>query len=220
MNEWTNFTLSKESDLTGLTLSKIGRDTSESLLRRLCVFCGSSIGKRDAFQQAARELGRLLAAHGIELIYGGGNCGLMGALADEVLKNGGRVTGVIPKGLMGKELAHLQLTKLHVVADMHERKALMSSLADGFIALPGGFGTLEELFEVITWGQLGLQQKPIGLVNVEGFFDPVLELIDHAIGEGFVRPEQRQLLVSSASPKELLQIISAGIPHCARAPRS
>ena len=108
---------------------------------------------------------------------------------------------------MGKELAHLQLTKLHVVADMHQRKALMSSLADGFIALPGGFGTFEELFEVITWGQLGLQQKPIGLVNVEGFFDPVLELMDHAIREEFVRPEQRQLLVSSPSPKKLLQML-------------
>jgi len=186
-------------------MSNDGQEVSGDLLRRLCVFCGSSTGKRDAFQQAARELGSLLAASNIELIYGGGNCGLMGVLADEVLKNGGRVIGVIPEGLMGKELAHLQLTKLHVVTDMHKRKALMSSLADGFIALPGGFGTFEELFEVITWGQLG--QKPIGLVNVEGFFDPVLELMDHAIREEFVRPEQRQLLVSSSSPKELLQML-------------
>ena len=174
------------------------------------------MGKRDAFQEAARELGSLLAAGSIELIYGGGNCGLMGVLADEVLKNGGRVTGVIPEGLMGKELAHLQLTKLHVVTDMHERKALMSSLADGFVALPGGFGTFEELFEVITWGQLGLQQKPIGLVNVEGFFDPVLELMDHAIREGFVRPEQRHLLVSSPSPKEVLQMIRVDTSEFAR----
>ena len=186
-------------------MSNDGQEVSGDLLRRLCVFCGSSTGKRDAFQQAARELGSLLAASNIELIYGGGNCGLMGVLADEVLKNGGRVIGVIPEGLMGKELGHLQLTKLHVVTDMHKRKALMSSLADGFIALPGGFGTFEELFEVITWGQLG--QKPIGLVNVEGFFDPVLELMDHAIREEFVRPEQRQLLVSSSSPKELLQML-------------
>ena len=184
-----------------------GQEVSGDLLRRLCVFCGSSTGKRDAFQQAARELGSLLAASNIELIYGGGNCGLMGVLANEVLKNGGRVTGVIPEGLMGKELAHLQLTQLHVVTDMHKRKALMSSLADGFIALPGGFGTFEELFEVITWGQLGLQQKPIGLVNVEGFFDPVLELMDHAIREEFVRPELRQLLVSSSSPRELLHML-------------
>ena len=197
-------------------MSNNGRYISRDRLRRLCVFCGSSIGKRAAFQQAARELGSLLAADSTELIYGGGNCGLMGVLADEVLKNGGRVTGVIPKSLMGKELAHLQLTKLHVVADMHERKALMSSLADGFIALPGGFGTFEELFEVITWGQLGLQQKPIGLVNVEGFFDPVLELMDHAIREGFVRPEQRQLLVSSPSPKELLQMIRVETSEIAR----
>ena len=193
-----------------------GQEVSGDPLRRLCVFCGSSIGKRDAFQEAARELGRLLAAGNIELIYGGGNCGLMGVLADEVLKNSGRVTGVIPEGLMGKELAHLQLTKLHVVTDMHERKALMSSLADGFIALPGGFGTFEELFEVITWGQLGLQQKPIGLVNVEGFFDPVLELMDHAIREGFVRPEQRHLLVSSPSPKEVLQMIRVDTSESAR----
>ena len=197
-------------------MSNNGRYISRDRLRRLCVFCGSSIGKRAAFQQAARELGSLLAADSTELIYGGGNCGLMGVLADEVLKNGGRVTGVIPESLMGKELAHLQLTELHVVADMHERKALMSSLADGFIALPGGFGTFEELFEVITWGQLGLQQKPIGLVNVEGFFDPVLELMDHAIREGFVRPEQRQLLVSSPSPKELLQMIRVETSEIAR----
>jgi len=193
-----------------------GQEVSGDPLRRLCVFCGSSMGKRDAFQEAARELGSLLAAGSIELIYGGGNCGLMGVLADEVLKNGGRVTGVIPEGLMGKELAHLQLTKLHVVTDMHERKALMSSLADGFVALPGGFGTFEELFEVITWGQLGLQQKPIGLVNVEGFFDPVLELMDHAIREGFVRPEQRHLLVSSPSPKEVLQMIRVDTSEFAR----
>jgi uncharacterized protein (TIGR00730 family) len=188
----------------------------QAIFYGVCVFCGSSIGRRDAFQEAARELGSLLAAGDIELIYGGGNCGLMGVLADEVLKNGGRVTGVMPEGLMGKELAHLQLTKLHVVTDMHKRKALMSSLADGFIALPGGFGTFEELFEVITWGQLGLQQKPIGLVNVEGFFDPVLELMDHAIREGFVRPEQRQLLVSSPSPKEVLQMIRVDTSELAR----
>ena len=178
-------------------------------MQRLCVFCGSNIGKREAFQQAARELGSLLAAHSIELIYGGGNCGLMGVLADEVLKGGGRVTGVIPEGLMVKELGHLELTQLHVVAGMHERKAMMSSLADGFVGLPGGFGTFEELFEVITWGQLGLHRKPVGLLNVEGFFDPVVNLIQHAILEGFVRPEQRQLVISSASPKELLQVIGA-----------
>jgi uncharacterized protein (TIGR00730 family) len=158
----------------------------------------------------------LLVAHGIELIYGGGHCGLMGVLADEVLKNGGRVIGVIPHDLMAAELGHPQLTKLHIVSGMHERKALMSNLADGFIALPGGFGTFEELFEVITWGQLGLHQKPIGLVNVEGFFDPLLELIKHAIREGFVRPEQSQLLVSSASPKELIGMIGSGTSEFTR----
>ena len=187
-----------------------------SVLGRVCVFCGSSIGKRDAFQQAARELGRLLVAHRIELIYGGGHRGLMGVLANEVLKNEGHVIGVIPQDLMAPELDHPQLTKLHIVSGMHERKALMSNLADRFIALPGGFGTFEELFEVITWGQLGLHQKPIGLLNVEGFFDPLLDLINHAIREGFVRPEQSQLLVSSASPKELLGMIGAGASECAR----
>ena len=187
-----------------------------SVLGRVCVFCGSSIGKRDAFQQAARELGRLLVAHRIELIYGGGHCGLMGVLANEVLKNEGHVIGVIPQDLMAPELGHPQLTKLHIVSGMHERKALMSNLADRFIALPGGFGTFEELFEVITWGQLGLHQKPIGLLNVEGFFDPLLDLINHAIREGFVRPEQSQLLVSSASPKELLGMIGAGASECTR----
>ena len=186
------------------------RETPRGSLQRVCVFCGSSLGRRNAFQEAARELGRLLAAHGIELIYGGGNCGLMGVLADEVLRGGGRVTGVIPEGFMVKELGHLELTQLHVVASMHERKAMMSSLADGFVGLPGGFGTFEELFEVITWGQLGLHRKPVGLLNVEGFFDPVVNLIQHAILEGFVRPEQRHLVISSASPKELLQAIGAG----------
>ena len=176
------------------------------------------MGKRDAFQEAARELGSLLAAHSIELIYGGGNCGLMGVLADEVLKGGGRATGVIPETLMVKELGHLQLTQLHIVAGMQERKAMMSSLADGFIALPGGFGTFEELFEVITWGQLGLQRKPIGLVNVEGFFDPVLEVMEHAVLEGFVRPEQRQFIVSSTSPKELLQVFGAAMTEPVRPP--
>jgi uncharacterized protein (TIGR00730 family) len=197
------------------SLNSFSEETPTAALQRLCVFCGSSVGKREAFQRAARELGSLLATQGIELIYGGGNCGLMGVLADQVLQSGGRVTGVIPEGLMTRELGHLQLTKLHVVAGMHERKALMASLADGFIALPGGFGTFEELFEVITWGQLGLQQKPIGLVNVEGFFDPIVELIDHAIREGFVRPGQRQVLVSS-SPSELLARIRCGISDSVR----
>ena len=197
-------------------MSTTGEEIPKGALRRLCVFCGSSIGRRDAFQQAARELGSLLATQSIELIYGGRNCGLMGVLADQVLKSGGRVTGVIPEGLMTRELGHLQLTRLHVVAGMHERKALMASLADGFIALPGGFGTFEELFETITWGQLGLQQKPIGLVNVEGFFDPVFELIHHAIREGFVAPEQRHALVSSPSPRELLHMIQCAASESVR----
>ncbi|MCI0418704.1 MAG: TIGR00730 family Rossman fold protein [Acidobacteria bacterium] len=181
-------------------------------MQRLCVFCGSSVGRREAFRQAALELGRLLAEQNLELVYGGGNCGLMGILADEVLTRGGRVIGVIPEGLMAKELGHLQLTELRIVASMHDRKALMCSLADGFIALPGGFGTFEELFEVVTWSQLRLHRKPIGVVNVEGFFDPVLGLMHHAIREGFVRPGQRELLFNSASPKELLEVLRNGYP--------
>src|SRR5208283_657886 len=155
--------------------------------------------------QSAEQLGRILAARGIELVYGGGNIGLMGVLADTVLAAGGRVTGVIPESLMAREVGHRGLTKLHIVKSMHERKALMADLSDAFIAMPGGFGTLEEFCEIVTWSQLGLHEKPCGLFNVEGYYDPLLALFDHAVSEGFLREENRQLVLGNHDPQRLLE---------------
>lgn len=179
---------------------------------RLCVFCGSSKGIKESYAESARTLGATLVRRGFGLVYGGGQVGLMGILADAVLENNGEVTGVIPKSLALKEVAHQGLTKLHVVATMHERKALMAELSEGFIALPGGLGTFEELFEVLTWAQLGLHQKPLGVLNVEGYFDPLLALIDHATNEGFIRQEHRQLLVTSKQPEELFDQLATYRP--------
>ena len=173
-------------------------------MRRVCVFTGSSLGHRDEYRAAARDLGCELAARGIELVYGGANVGLMGAVADAALAAGGRVTGVIPEALVAKEVAHAGLPDLRVVASMHERKAAMADLSDGFIALPGGWGTLDELFEALTWGQLGLHAKPCGLLNVTGYFDQLLAFMDHMIDEGFVRPECRPMLTVAGSAGELL----------------
>jgi uncharacterized protein (TIGR00730 family) len=173
-------------------------------LKSICVFCGSRSGSRPEYARAAGELGRVLAERGIELVYGGGSVGLMGTLADAVLAAGGRVTGVIPEALATKEVAHWGLTELHVVPSMHVRKATMARLADAFIALPGGFGTLEELFEIVTWAQLGLHQKPAGLLNTAGFFDALLALVDHTVTEEFVRPENRELLLEAKEPADLL----------------
>jgi hypothetical protein len=158
-------------------------------------------------------LGTTLVQRGYGLVYGGGRVGLMGILADAMLQNSGEVIGIIPQALAAKEVAHQGLTKLHVVATMHERKALMAELAGGFIALPGGLGTFEELFEVLTWAQLGLHSKPLGLLNVEGYFDPLLALIDHAGDEGFIRPEHRRLLVTSQNPEALLDSLAAYHPN-------
>ena len=177
-------------------------------LRRLCVFCGSSIGVRSAYRDAAEQLGLLLAERGIELVYGGGNVGLMGLLADSVLSRGGRVIGVIPSFMIAKEVGHNSLTELRVVSSMHERKAVMSDLSDGFIALPGGFGTLEEFCEVVTWSQLGLQSKPCGLLNVESYYAPLLELFDRAVREGFLRGENRRLVLDDGDPIRLLDKMS------------
>lgn len=176
--------------------------------RYLCVFCGSNHGAKDSYAQSAHLLGATLVRRGFGLVYGGGCVGLMGTLADAVLEKGGEVIGVIPQALAKKEVAHQGLTKMHVVATMHERKATMAELADGFIALPGGLGTFEELFEVFTWAQLGLHRKPLGILNVEGYFDPLLALIDHAGAEGFIRPEHRQLLVAAQKPDELLDLLA------------
>ena len=173
--------------------------------RRLCVFCGSNTGNRPAYRDAAEQLGLLLVERGIELVYGGGNIGLMGVLADTVLARGGRAIGVIPESLMAKEVGHTGLTELRIVNSMHERKALMSDLSDGFIALPGGFGTLEEFCEVVTWSQLGLQSKPCGLLNVENYYAPLLELFDHAVREGFLQEENRRLVLDDDDPARLLE---------------
>jgi uncharacterized protein (TIGR00730 family) len=177
--------------------------------RRLCVFCGSYTGRRPVYRAAAERLGVLLVECGIELVYGGGNIGLMGVLADTILARGGRAIGVIPASLMAKEVGHTGLTELRIVNSMHERKAVMSDLSDGFIALPGGFGTVEEFCEVVTWSQLGLQSKPCGLLNVESYYAPLLELFDHAVREGFVREENRRLVLDDEDPARLLEKLAA-----------
>jgi uncharacterized protein (TIGR00730 family) len=176
-------------------------------MQRLCVFCGSSAGARTVYAEAARQLGKALAARGVGLVYGGGHVGLMGILADSVLELGGSVIGVIPQALVDKELAQAGLTQLHVVTTMHQRKALMADLADGFMALPGAFGTADELFEILTWAQLGLHAKPIGLLNVAGYFDPLRAWLDHAVREGFLRSAHRQLLLEAEDSERLLDLL-------------
>ena len=173
-------------------------------MKRVCVFCGSSTGRQAVYAEAARAMAKALVDRGIGLVYGGGSVGLMGVLADAVLAGGGEAIGVLPRGLARKEYAHSRLTELHLVGSMHERKALMASLADGFVALPGGLGTLEEVFEVLTWAQLGIHRKPVGLVDVEGYWDGLLALLRHAVGEGFVRPEYAALLLVDPRPEALL----------------
>jgi uncharacterized protein (TIGR00730 family) len=176
-------------------------------MRRVCVFCGSSAGTRAVYRDAAGRLGELLAAGGLGLVYGGGHVGLMGVLADAVLQGGGEVIGVIPQALVDRELAQLNLSRLDVVETMHQRKARMADLADAFVALPGGYGTADELFEILTWSQLGLHAKPVGLLNVAGFFDPLRRWLDHTVREGFVREEHRELLLEAGSPEELLDLL-------------
>jgi uncharacterized protein (TIGR00730 family) len=177
-------------------------------MRRLCVFCGSSTGRRPEYRAAARRLGELLAGRGVGLVFGAGHIGLMGVVADAVLAGGGETVGVIPQALVDKELAHRGLTELRVVGTMHQRKSLMADLSDGFAALPGGYGTADEFFEVLTWAQLGLHAKPIGLLNVASFFDPLLAWVDHCVGEGFIRTEHRALLQMSGDPEGLLEMLS------------
>jgi uncharacterized protein (TIGR00730 family) len=174
------------------------------MLRRICVFCGSSSGTRQAYQAAAKVLGRLLCQRRIELVYGGGNVGLMGTLANACLDEGGRVIGVIPQALADKELAHTGLTELRVVNSMHERKSVMADLSDAFVSLPGGFGTWEEFLEVLTWSQLGIQRKACAVLNVDGYYDPLLAMADKAVSEGFLRTVHRGLLLSDTDPERLL----------------
>ncbi len=173
-------------------------------MERICVFCGASPGARPAYREAAEDLAGLLAGEGVGVVYGGGGVGLMGALADAVLAAGGEITGVIPRSLLEREIAHRDVTDMRVVESMHERKALMAELADAFVALPGGIGTLEELFEVYTWAQLGLHSKPCGLVNVEGYYDGVAAFLDQAVEERFLREETRDLLMVEREPAALL----------------
>jgi uncharacterized protein (TIGR00730 family) len=181
-------------------------------MKRICVFAGSNSGSRSEYLAAAQELGQTLGRRDLHLVYGGARLGLMGALADAVLAAGGHVTGVIPEALVAKEVAHTGLSDLRVVASMHERKAMMADLADGFVALPGGWGTLEELFEVLTWAQLGLHRKPCGLLNVRGFFDGLLSFLDHSIEERFVRRESRSMLIVASSPASLLEQLERYVP--------
>jgi uncharacterized protein (TIGR00730 family) len=176
-------------------------------MRRICVFCGSRPGSRPEYAAAARELGVTLVRQGLGLVYGGGHIGLMGVIADAVLAEGGEVIGVIPQALVDKELAHLKLTELCVVASMHARKAEMAARSDAFIAMPGAYGTADELFEILTWSQLGMHQKPIGLLNVAGFFDALLAWLDHSVREEFLKPKHRALLLEAKTPAELLQCL-------------
>jgi uncharacterized protein (TIGR00730 family) len=174
-------------------------------VRRICVFCGSSPGARPEYASAAEELAQLLAADGISVVYGGGGVGLMGKLADATLAAGGEITGVIPRPLLDREIGHPDVADMRVVGSMHERKALMAELADAFVALPGGLGTLEELFEVYTWAQLGLHRKACGLLDVEGYYAGVAGFLDHAVEERFVREEHRAMLIVESGPRAMLE---------------
>lgn len=182
-------------------------------MTRVCVFCGSSVGNRPAYRQAAAGLADALTRRGLGLVYGGARVGLMGVLADTMLQHGSRdVIGVIPQALLDREIGHTGLPELRVVGSMHERKALMVELADAFIALPGGYGTLEEFCEVLTWAQLGLHRKPCGLLDVDGYFDPLLALFDDAVAAGFLRAENRALVLTAGEPDSLLDLLASYKP--------
>jgi uncharacterized protein (TIGR00730 family) len=185
----------------------------EVRMQRLCVFCGSSAGNGAVYREATRQFGESLVQSGYGLVYGGGHIGLMGVLADAVLQAGGEVIGVIPRALEAKELAHTRVTRLEVVDSMHQRKARMAQLADAFVALPGGYGTLDELFEVLTWAQLGIHAKPVGLLNMNGFFDPLLGWVRHASSEGFIHLQHVHLLYAATSSGELLGALARHTPR-------
>ena len=171
---------------------------------KICVFTGSRNGSRSEYAEAAKRLGQLLVERGYGLVYGGGNVGLMNVIANTMLEFDGHVTGVIPDSLVGKEVAHLGVSDLRVVSSMHERKALMAELSDGFIAMPGGIGTMEEFFEVLSWAQLGIHAKPCGLLNVSGYYDPLIQFLDHAVSEDFIKPKHRALMIVEEEPEKLL----------------
>jgi len=186
-----------------------------SALKRICVFCGSSLGARPAYAAAARELGRTLAERGLGIVFGGGKVGLMGVLADAALAAGGETIGVIPEALVAREIGHQGLTTLHVVRSMHERKTLMADLADAFIALPGGYGTFEEFLEAVTWAQLGIHSKPCGVLNVEGYYDALLALLRRAVADGFIREKNLALVLDAPDVPTLLQTLEAVRPSVA-----
>jgi len=186
-------------------------------LHSVCVFCGSSSGNRPQYAEMAAQFGRLLGQRRIRLVYGGGNVGLMGVLADAALAAGGEVIGVIPQMLVDRELAH-RGTDLRIVTSMHQRKALMAELSGAFVALPGGLGTYEELYEVLTWAQLSIHHKPVGCLNVLGYFDPLARLLDHAVTEGFLLAEQRRLFISTGDAEELLALLAKRAPQRAKEP--
>lgn len=181
-------------------------------MKSICVYCGSSFGNQPVYAEAARAMASEMVENNIELVYGGGKVGLMGVIADEILKLGGKATGVIPKALMDKEVGHTGLTQLHIVQNMHERKALMAELAEGFVAMPGGIGTLEELFEILTWSQLGFHQKPIGVLNVDGFYDGLIAFLQAQVRHGFVKPEQAELMLHATTAPALLQRLQNFVP--------
>ncbi|KAI3916118.1 hypothetical protein MKW98_004559 [Papaver atlanticum] len=183
----------------------VGGMMKKSRFNSICVFCGSSTGKRDCYRDAALDLGKELVSRRLRLVYGGGSIGLMGLVSQAVHQGGGHVLGIIPKTLMGKELTGETFGEVIAVANMHERKAEMARHSDCFIALPGGYGTLEELLEVISWAQLGIHDKPVGLLNVDGYYNYLLTFIEKAIDDGFITPSQRHIIVSATSPKELVQ---------------
>jgi len=184
-------------------------------VKSICVFCGSSLGRTPEYAEAVRHLARTLAGEGIDIVYGGARVGAMGLLADTALEAGGRVVGVIPGLLVDAEIAHGGLSELRVVGSMHERKAMMAELSDGFVALPGGLGTLEELAEILTWSQLGLHGKPTGLFNVAGYYDAFLEFLDHAVAEGFLRQEHRAVIQAGSDASSVLEAMRAWSPSAA-----
>jgi len=181
-------------------------------MTRICIFCGSSTGTRSIYADAARAMGQALLRRRIGLVYGGGNVGLMGTVADVVMQGGGEVIGVIPEALVTRELAHGDITQLIIVHSMHERKAKMAELSDAFIAMPGGYGTFEEFCEIITWAQLGLHLKPCALLNVDGYYDALLMLFDRAVEEGFLRPTNRRLVIEETDPYRLLEALASYTP--------
>ncbi|MFV0388297.1 MAG: TIGR00730 family Rossman fold protein [Pyrinomonadaceae bacterium] len=181
-------------------------------MKRVCVFCGSNMGLKPIYAESAKKLGKALVERNLELVYGGGRVGLMGVIAETVLELGGTAIGIIPESLAKKEIAYHGLNELIVVESMHKRKAMMEEFSDGFIALPGGFGTFEELCEMVTWGQLGFHRKPCGILNIDGFYDPLIQLFDESTSEGFIRSEHRETVLIEAEPEKILLQMEEYIP--------